>query len=458
MLFSLRNKYVIYWVVSVAALSGLLFGFDTGIISGAILFINQELQLTIFDNSLLTSAALFGACIGAAVSGRVVDKCGRRHLLIFNSFLFLCGSLFGVFAFTFQTMVIGRTIVGFAVGVSSYVAPIYISEMAPFQKRGIMVGFNQLFIVIGILISYMITYWFSFGEHWRVMFGFGAGLAVLLFIGLLFVPNSPRWLLAVGKEQEARDVLAMVRAPHNDVELELFEIKHNLNEERRDWKIIFKPWLLPAVIVGFGLAIFQQLVGINIFVYYGSTIFSFAGFDGVSRALFVSLGMGVVLLVFTLIGLPLIDKWGRRPLLLLGAAGMSMALLLLSFVFWFVPKEMYIFKQLLVLGVFSYIASFAFSLGPIGWLMMSEVFPLRIRGLATSLATATIWGTNMAVVFTFLPLVKLLHFKGILLLYSGMCILSVVFVYFFVPETKGVTLEHIEANLRSGKRSRNLGE
>ena len=453
-----QNKYIIYWIVFVAALSGLLFGFDTGVISGAILFINQELQLTTFDTSLVTSAALFGACISAAVSGRVVDRCGRRHLLMFNAFLFFCGALSSALAPTIQLLIISRTIIGFAIGISSYVAPIYISELAPFRKRGIMVGFNQLFIILGILIAYAVNYWFSFGENWRVMFGVGVVLAILLFIGLLLVPESPRWLVVSGQENLAREVLKMIRADSNNVELELFEIKESVNEQRKDWKMLLKPWLMPAVIVGIGIAAFQQLVGINIFIYYGSTIFAFTGLGEVSNAMLASLGMGVVLTVFTIIGLPLIDGWGRRPLLLLGATGMTLSLLALGLTFWFLPQDTTFFKWVLLINAIIYVASFAVSFGPIGWLVISEIFPLRIRGLATSLATATIWGVDMVVIFTFLPLMRLLQLKGVFLLYSGLCFLSLVFVYFLIPETRRVTLEHIETNLRSGKKSRELGE
>ncbi|MDR1057799.1 MAG: sugar porter family MFS transporter [Coxiellaceae bacterium] len=454
----MQSKYIIYWIVFIAALSGLLFGFDTGVISGAILFVNQELQLTTFDTSLVTSAALFGACISAAVSGRVVDLCGRRHLLMFNAFLFFCGALSSALAPTVQLLIISRTIVGFAIGISSYVAPIYISELAPFRRRGIMVGFNQLFIVLGILIAYVVNYWFSFGENWRLMFGAGVIFALLLFIGLLFVPESPRWLVASGQENLAREILKLIRANTNNVELELFEIKENIREQRKDWKMLLKPWVLPAVVVGIGIAAFQQLVGINIFLYYGHTIFTFNGLGETSSIMLASLGMGVVLTIFTIIGLPLIDVWGRRPLLLLGAAGMVFGLLTLSLTFWLLPNNMDFFKWLLFIGTVIYIASFAISFGPIGWLMISEIFPLRIRGLATSLATATIWGVNMLVIFTFLPLVKLLQLKGVFLLYSGLCFLSLFFVYFMVPETRKITLEHIETNLRSGKKSRDLGE
>jgi MFS transporter, SP family, galactose:H+ symporter len=453
-----QNRRVIYWVLCVAITSGLLFGFNTGIISGAILSIGKEFQLTSFDTSLIISSTLFGACISAVVSGRVVDYCGRRHLLMFDALLFFCGALGSALVPTFLFLVVSRTVVGFAIGISSYIVPLYISELAPFRKRGVMVGLNQLFIVVGILCSYLVSYGFSFGDHWRLMFGMGVILAVMFFISLLFVPESPRWLMATGQEHLAREVLKMVRETSNNIELELFEIKESVNEQRKDWKMLFKSWLLPAMIVGFGIAAFQQLVGINIFIYYGSLVFATIGFGGHSGAMLASLGMGAVLTLFTIIGLPLIDGWGRRPLLLLGSVGMTLSLLVIGMALWFLPKDIWFLKGFLLVSIIVYIASFAVSFGPIGWLMISEMFPLRIRGLSMSLATATIWGANMLVIFTFLPLVNLLQLKGVFLLYSILSFLALLFVYFLVPETKKVTLEHIEANLRLGRKSRDLGE
>ncbi|EKD46018.1 MAG: hypothetical protein ACD_69C00046G0001 [uncultured bacterium] len=453
-----HNKYLIYWIVFVAALSGLLLGFDTGVISGAILFINKEFQLSAFGTSLIISSTLFGACISATISGRVVDYCGRRHLMMFNAILFFCGALSSSLVSTVQFLIISRTIVGFAIGISSYVAPLYISELAPFRKRGIMVGFNQLFIITGIFISYMVNYIFSFGEYWRLMFGMGMVPAIMLFIGLLFVPESPRWLVTNDQEHLARDILNMIREPYSNVELELFEIKESISEQRSDWRMFFKSWLFPAAIVGFGIAAFQQLVGINIFVYYGSTLFTFVGVEQTSSVMLASLGMGAVLLLFTIIALPLIDSWGRRPLLLLGSTGMMLSLLMLSITFEFLQKDSVLLTWFLFINVIIYLASFAISFGPIGWLIISEMFPLRIRGLATSLATGTIWGVNLLVIFTFLPLMRLMQLGGVFLLYSILCFLSLFFVYFLVPETRNVSLEHIETNLRFGKKSRELGE
>ncbi|CAL7963731.1 putative metabolite transport protein YwtG [Gammaproteobacteria bacterium] len=449
-----QNKYSIYLVVFVAAFSGLLVGFNTAVASGAILFIEKDFPLTAFNVSLIVSSVLFGAFVSAMISGRIADYYGRRRLMMFNALLFFCGSLCSFFAPTVLWLIISRTMVGFATGISSYVAPLYISELAPFRRRGIMVGFAQLFIVIGILISYAVDYVFAFGGHWRLMFGIGTIPALMLFAGLLFVPESPRWLVANDRDHEAREVLQMAHADTN-VELELFEIKESLNEQRNDWRVLFKPWVLPAAIVGFGIAALQQLVGISIFIYYSPAILVYNGGDQASTAILTTFGIGILLVFFTIIALPLIDRWGRRPLLLLGSSGMTLSLLVLSAIFRWPPENASVLSWL---AVIVYISSFAVSFGPIGWLMITELFPLRIRGLATSLATATIWGVNMLVVITFIPMVKSLHLSGVFWLYGVFCFLSLLFVYFLVPETKKITLERIEANLRSGKKSRYLGE
>ncbi|EKE01224.1 MAG: hypothetical protein ACD_21C00189G0006 [uncultured bacterium] len=452
-----QNKFSIYFIVFVAAFSGLLFGFNTGVTSGAVLFITEEFHLTAFNTSLVTSSILFGAFISAIISGRLADRYGRRNLMIFNAILFVFGALSSALASTIHGLAASRMIVGFAVGISSYVAPLYISELAPFRKRGVMVGFNQLFIVIGILLSYAIDYIFFSGGHWRLMFGMGVIPALMLLGGLLFVPESPRWLIANDRDHEAREVLQLIHVNAN-VELELLEIKGSLDEQRRDWRMLLNPWLLPAVIVGFGIAALQQLVGINIFVYYGPIILVYGGGNPANVAMLATFGIGAILVIFTIVALPLIDRWGRRPLLLLGSVGMTLSMLTFCGIFLWLPENSAISSWLILIGSIVYIASFAISFGPIGWLMISEIFPLRVRGLAMSLATATIWGFNMLVILTFIPMIKLLHSSVVFGIYSVFCFLGLIFVYFLVPETKKITLERIEANLRSGKPSRYLGE
>lgn len=450
-----RNIYLIYLIVFIAALGGFLFGYGTGVISGAILFINKEFHLTTMQTSFIVSALLIGACISAVLSGRFADYFGRRKLLLIDAFLYLVGIVISCTANSVIGIFVGRLIVGLGVGISSFVVPLYISELAHFKKRGIMVGFNQLFIVTGILVAYLADYWLAGGGHWRWMLGLEILPALGLLAGMLFAPESPRWLVANGSEYKAVEVLQAARADIN-VELELAEMKESVYEQRDDWRMLFKPWLIPAVIVGFGLAALQQLVGINIFIYYTPLILQLSGFEKVTSIMLATLGLGILLEIFTIIVLPLIDAWGRRPLLLLGAGGMTLSFILVGASFIFLPQILWI-KWVILFSTILYIASFGISFGPIGWLMIAEMFPLRIRGLASSLATATIWGFDLLVILTFLPLMQLLQPTGVFWLYGVLCLLSLIFVYLFVPETKGITLEHIETNLRLGKHSRYLG-
>jgi MFS transporter, SP family, galactose:H+ symporter len=451
-----KHCCMLYLIVCIAGLGGFLFGYDTGVISGAILFINQEFALSTFHTSSLVSALLFGACVSAATSGRFADYFGRRRLLVIDAILYILGTLGSSAASSLFGLIVARLVVGLAVGISSYVVPLYISEIAPFKKRGIMVGFNQLFIVSGILVSYFVDYHFATGGHWRWMLGVGVIPAIGFLVGMLLAPESPRWLIANGKESQASEVLQSARAVPN-VEIEIVEIRQSIYEQRDDWRMFFKSWLIPAAIVGFGLGAFQQLVGVNIFIYYGPSILQMAGFTQAAGAILATLGMGLILMIFTIISLPLIDGWGRRPLLLVSASGMTISFLIKGIGYGFLLVGAYWFKWLMLFGTILYIASFAIGFGPIAWLMISEMFPLRIRGLAASLATATIWGFDLLVIFTFLPLLHLLNQSGIFLLYALFSLLSLLFVYYLVPETKGITLEHIETNLRLGKRCRSLG-
>lgn len=451
-----RNKYLIYLIVLIAASGGLLFGYDTGVISGAILFLNVQFKLSTLSTSFVMSALLFGACLSAIISGRFADYFGRRRLLIIVAFLYIIGTLIASLSVTLFGLIFGRILLGIAVGISSYIVPLYISEIAPFKKRGVMVGFHQLFIVSGILISYIIDYYFAPSGHWRWMFLFAIVPTAGFLFGMLFAPESPRWLLANNQEAKATQVLQDAWAVDN-VEMEIAEIKESIYEQRDDWRMLFKPWMIPAAIVGFGLGAMQQLVGINIYIYYGPLIFQMAGFTHTASAILATVGIGVILVVFTVLVLPLLDKWGRRPLLLLGSAGMTVSFFIKSICYAFIGVQVAWVKWVLLFSSVLYIGGFAISFGPIAWLMIAEMFPLRIRGLASSLATATIWGFDLLVIFTFLPLLNYLRASGLFLVYGILCLLSFFFVYFLVPETKNITLEHIETNLHLGKSSRYLG-
>ncbi len=453
-----QKSYFFIFIAAVAALSGILFGYDTGVISGAILFINDEFKLSPQMNGVVVSAVLLGALIGAAISGRMTDRYGRKRLLIADAIIFIVGTLISAFAVSIATLILGRIIVGLAIGVASYIAPLYISEIAPARHRGALVSLNQLAITIGILLSYIVDYFFAEHGLWRWMFGAGVVPALLLLIGMFYLPYSPRWLVSQGHYEKAFAILRRIRGNDDQAETEITAIKATLQHKRGDWKMLFSKTIRPTLMVGVVLAIIQQVTGINTIIYYAPTIFKMAGFESAASAILATMGVGVVFVLFTIFALPLIDTLGRRILLLVGLAGMALSLAALSWAFHQDVHNLPALKWVALGSMVFYIACFAFSLGPIMWLLISEIYPLQVRGLGSSVATCANWGSNMIVALTFLTLVNALGASGTFLIYFLVSLVSIVFVYLFVPETRGVSLEQIEANLYAQLPMRKLGQ
>lgn len=450
-----------FTIASVAGLAGILFGFDTGVISGAILFITKEFNLSPAMNGFVVGSVLLGALLGSGVSGRFSDTFGRRKLLIITAIIFLLSTFWSAVAPNLFFLIAARIIVGFAIGIASFVAPLYISEISPPKYRGTLVSLNQLAITLGILISYLTDYALAADEKWRLMLAVGMIPAFGLTIGMFFLPESPRWMLLKGNIEKAKRILQYIRRT-KDVETEFNEIQKTVRQEtleyKKHWSTLLEKWVRPALIVGFGLAFFQQVTGINTIIYYAPTIFEMAGFKDAPAAILATMGIGVVNVFFTVIALLLIDKAGRRPLLLVGLSGMLFSLCVLGFAFLHGTENLGVLKWFVLGSMIFYIACFAISLGPIMWLMISEIFPLSIRGLGSSIATSFQWGLNMIVAFSFLSLVEALTPGGTFLLFAAISVLGILFVYYKVPETKGVSLEEIETNLMNGKKSRDLGQ
>jgi MFS transporter, SP family, galactose:H+ symporter len=449
-----RHHYLVYLVASFAALTGLLFGYDTGVISGAILFIRQGFALSATMTELTVSAVLLGALVGSALSGKLTDLFGRRRTLVTVAIIFVVGTLITTFTPSETILIIGRLILGVAIGIGSFTAPLYLAEISPLHIRGMLVSLNQLAITIGIVLAYIIDYAFADSGDWRWMLGIGVIPAAILLIGTIFLPESPRWMVLRGWNHKAREILQNIRATE-DVSQELTDIEHSVSKENGTWRLLLSKLLRPIVWIALGLGFFQQITGINTIIYYSPTILQSAGFQGASGAILATMGIGVVNVLFTVIALPLIDKWGRRPLLMLGLIGMFISLAVLSFAFHYhgIASLQWIAIACMVL----FIACFAMSLGPIMWLIISEIFPLEIRGLGVSLAVSASWLFNWMVSATFLTLVGNFGAGGTFWIYAVFCVLGFLFVYFKVPETKGCSLEQIENNLRAGKPSRQLG-
>ncbi|MDD5086027.1 MAG: sugar porter family MFS transporter [Candidatus Omnitrophica bacterium] len=450
-----EESYFVYLVAGIAALAGLLFGYDTGVISGAILFIKDQFHLSPFAEELVVSAVLLGAVIGAASSGTVSDRLGRRKSIIITALLFTLGATGCAVAPNVWILIICRLVIGIAIGVASYVAPLYISEIAPPKTRGALVSLNQLMITCGIVVSYLVDYALAGDEQWRWMFGLGAVPAAVLIIGMISLPESPRWLMSRNFTEKARAVLSRIRRTE-DVSGEMKAISDTLTQKTAGWNEILRPWVRPALIVGIGLALIQQVTGINTVIYYAPTIFrDLAGFSSAKVSILATLCLGLVNVFMTVVAIWLVDKVGRKPLLYWGMSGMILSLGVLGLAFK-LPSMAAGLKWIAVGSLVVYIASFAVSLGPIFWLMIAEIYPLKIRGRAMSLATVANWGFNMIVAATFLTLTQRLGASGAFWFYGVMAIGGLFFTYFFVPETKGHTLEDIEKYLRSGRKLKEL--
>jgi MFS transporter, SP family, galactose:H+ symporter len=448
------NRFV-YIAAAISALGGMLFGYDTGVISGAILFIQQDFALSPTMEEIVVSSVVLGAMLGAAAGGTLTDRFGRRIVLIVTAALFALGAVGTALAPTITWLVLGRVIVGVAIGVASFTTPLYISEISPVDMRGRFVSFNQIALTSGIVIAYLVDFTLSGMRGWRWMFGLAAVPSALLATGMVFMPESPRWLVSHGRVDKGRSVLQRIRGTAA-VDDEVHDIGQSSAQQSGSWSELASLSLRPAMIVGIGLALFQQVTGINTVIYYAPTIFQSAGFESASVAILATTVVGVINVLMTVVALLLLDRVGRRPLLLIGMAGMVISLAVLGTAFLF--PHLRVLKWFAAGSLMLYVGSFAVGLGPVFWLLISEIYPVKIRGLAMSIATVANWGANLLVALTFLTLVGVLGRPGTFWLYGLVGIGAWMFVSVLVPETKGRSLEDIEKHWRTGKHPRELGE
>lgn len=453
-----KSHFYIYGVSAIAAIAGLLFGFDTGIISGALLFIEKDFVVSTEMKELIVSSVLLGAMFGSLFSGRLTDRFGRKRLMLIISCLFIVGTGIASFASQVTSILLGRLFIGFAIGIGSYTAPLYIAEVSPSSLRGGLVSLNQLAITLGILCSFLINYAFTSVEgSWRWMFGIGLIPACLLTLGMFFLPESPRFLVKQNRMEEATDTLRQLRNS-TDVNEEIADIKNSLKVKNASFREIFSPWIRPVLFLGAVLGFIQQVTGINTIIYYAPSIFQLAGFQDVSSSILATVGIGVVNVLATIFAVFYIDKLGRRPLLLTGLLGMFCCMAGLSYAFAAGVETNYSLRIFALICTFIYIISFAFSLGAILWIMVSEIFPLEVRATAMGVAVFSCWFWNFVVSSTFLTLLNTFGPSQTFLLYALMCVLSLVFCYYKTPETRGVTLEQIEENIRKRMPLRSIGQ
>ena len=448
----LRGTRFVYVAASFAALGGLLFGYDTGVISGALIFIKREFGLTTLAEEIVVSGVLLGATLGAIVGGKAADLFGRRRVLLVTAAIFGIGALASAVAPSPSVLIVSRVVLGLAIGLASTNVPVYLSEVAPPHARGWVVSLFQLAVTVGIVVAYLTDYAFAGVEGWRWMLGLAVAPALVFGIGMFFLPETPRWLVRRGQHEVAHRVLVRIRELP-DVNIEIEEIKASLAQQAESghWTDLLRRQVRPALVVGLGLAVFQQITGINTVIYYAPRILQTAGLNSASGAILATVGVGVVNVGMTILAMFLVDRAGRRPLLLVGIAGMIITLGVLGLSFRYPSGQL---AWIAVICLMGYVASFAISLGPIFWLLIAEIYPLKIRGLAEGTAATFNWASNLVVSLTFLTLVEKLGASSTFLLYAFASVASWLFAYYFVPETKGRTLEQIEAFWRVRHRAR----
>jgi SP family galactose:H+ symporter-like MFS transporter len=440
----------------VVVLAGLLFGYDQGVISGALDGIDKTFHPSTVVTEIITSWVTLGAMVGALVAGELAERLGRRVTILLAAVIFVVGALLEALAPDIAVLVLGRLVLGAGVGIASVAAPLYGAENAPARVRGRFVSLYQMAITIGIFFAYFADYLLldHGADSWRFMLGISAVPAVLLLVAVWPLGDSARWYLRVGRRKEAESVIRRAN-PAADVEAESAAIRVSITtEDQATWGEVFKKeWRRPLVVASV-LAVLQQLTGINAIIYYADTIFAAAGFnDPTSQSLATLWAVGGVNVVATLIAVFWVDRFGRKPLLLIGTSGMLFGLLTVAGAFFELNSVTASqaahhgssqAATLALVGLVVFIASFAFSLGPVVWTVINEVFPARVRGRGVAVATAINWLAAWVVAQTFLSLVGAITTEGTFLLFAGFCVVTFVYVRWFVPETKGKTLEEVQ--------------
>jgi SP family arabinose:H+ symporter-like MFS transporter len=423
----------------VAALSGLLFGFDTAVVNGGLLLLRAQFHLTNLQSELAASALIAGAIFGAAFAGWSGDRYGRKKMLGWAAVLFALSSFGAAIPASLLQFEAARFIGGIGIGLASTLAPIYISEIAAPAVRGRLVTLNQLAIVLGILGSYFLCWQLArLGpESWRWMFGAGLLPAIALFVGLFFIPESPRWLVKMGRTSDAQRVLLAIAGEEGKDELG--QIESSLRDEQASRVSLASPELRKPMIIAVTLTLLSQITGINTVLYYGAVLFSEQMRQQTTSAIGANVAIGLVNVIGTVLSIWWMDRVGRRPLLLWTSAGMAISLFLLASLFAFHHAPV----LLIMFAILAYVASFAIGLGPVTWVYISEIFPSTVRGKAVSVAIVVLWIACLLVTVSFLTLIHYAGTSGAFCLYGILSAVTWIFVYRWLPETRGKSLEEI---------------
>jgi len=433
-------SYVVL-LAATTAISGFLFGFDTAVINGVLLLLRRQFALSNLQTEIAASSLLLGCLLGAAGASMIGDRYGRRKSLIASALLFAFSSISAALASTVMIFSAARLSGGLAIGLASVLTPVYIAEISPSNNRGTLVSLNQLAIVVGILTAYLVNWQVArLGESsWRWMLAVAAIPSIAFLFGLLLIPESPRWLISIGRLDQGERVLARIFGEQT-AKQQVEAVEQAAAGEEGSWHEVLSPNMRKRLAVGMLLALFSQITGINTVLYYGSIIVSerFPG-QSTSMALVANVIVGAVNLLLTIVAMIFLDRWGRRAILMISSGGMGVALtfLVIGLIYGVSPL-------LMLASILLYVAFFALGMGPGPWLIISEIFPTKVRSRAASLATSTLWSGTLLVTFTFLSLVKILNLWGTLAIYGALSGLCCIFVWKMVPETKGRTLEQIQ--------------
>lgn len=453
---------MVYLIASIAALSGLLFGFDEGVIAGILPVLTQHFGLTEASLGFLASALPLGAMfasivLGSYIATKLTTKIGRRTAILIAAILFTLSAIGAALAFDLTSLVIARLITGLAIGIAGVMTPLYIAEMAPANLRGRLVSCYQLAITIGIMLGYIVNYLFVYGVNWRWMFAAGAIPALILLIGMLCLPESHRWLVLSNQKEKAKQVLHRISSPGSDINEQLIAIEHTITEEGKvvKWRELFSPTVRPALIVAMVLFVLQQISGINVVIYYAPSIFASVGLGSESTQILATVGVGLVNMLTTVLAMWLVEKIGRRKLLYIGFAGTAITLIMISMSAQLQAVHL---GAITFIATLAYIAFFAVALGPIPHLMMAEIFPIHVRNTGMGIASICNWGFNFLVVLTYPLFIKGFGLATTFWIYAIACALGFLFTRFYVPETRGVSLEDITKHLLSKRPLRELGQ
>ena len=452
------NNTVVIRVCFIAALAGLLFGLDIAYVNGALEFIAKDFSLTEDQSQQVAGVLLTGAAVGALFSGWLSKTFGRKKILVLAALIFTIFTLAGILSHDINTFLTTRFVLGLAIGIASFVAPLYLSEIAPYKIRGGLIAMYQLMITIGILLMFVSNAALHSTGSWRIMLAVLLIPSAIMLIGTITLPESPRWLLLKGRGQDALDVLNKIRSTKEEVDFEIKEIKESLVGATSGFKLLSHPYFLKVLLLGVLLQGLQQFSGMNAFMYYSSKIFSEAGINNPSVATMI---VGLVNVLTTFLAIKYVDKLGRKPIMYFGLTLLIASCAISGYIFHLQSTGIVLTTSLqytLLFFCLLFIFAFAISLGPIVWILCAEIYPLEGRDFGITVSTMANWVFNAIIGSYTLTWFKNLGVSGTFWLFGAACILGVILVNRFTPETKDVTLEELEFNLKANKKLRDLGD